>query len=59
VPKEVITAFEKAYSHAKGMKFEEETFEGKAAYEVEYKENDKEIELELDVNGNILKIENE
>ncbi|WP_269209126.1 hypothetical protein [Methylobacter luteus] len=36
-PKEVIAAFEKAYPCAKGLKFEEEMFEGKAAYEVGYK----------------------
>jgi hypothetical protein len=39
VPKAVIAAFEKAYPNAKGLKFEEEMFEGKVAYEVEYKKN--------------------
>ena len=38
VPKAVIAAFEKAYPDAEELEFEEETFEGKAAYEVEYKE---------------------
>ena len=59
VPKEVITAFEKAYPHAKGMKFEEETFEGKAAYEVEYKENGKEYEATYSADGTLLQKEEE
>ncbi|MEQ1561016.1 MAG: PepSY-like domain-containing protein [Methyloglobulus sp.] len=39
VPKAVIEAFEKAYPNAKELDFEEEPFEGKTAYEVEYKTN--------------------
>jgi hypothetical protein len=33
VPKEVIAAFEKANPNAKGLEFEEETFEDNQAYE--------------------------
>ena len=39
VPKAVIAAFEKAFPKAKDVEFEQEMFQGKAAYEVEYKEN--------------------
>ena len=45
VPKAVIGVFEKAYPNAKKLKFEEEILEGKAVYEVEYKDNDKEYEI--------------
>ncbi|MGJ0492007.1 PepSY-like domain-containing protein [Methylobacter sp.] len=59
VPKAVIAAFEKAYPNAKGAKFEEETFEGKAAYEVEYKENDKEYDLLYSADGTLLQKQEE
>lgn len=59
VPKAVINAFEKAYPNAKGLEFEEETFEGKAAYEVEYKENGKEYELLYSADGALLQKEEE
>jgi uncharacterized membrane protein YkoI len=57
VPKEVIAAFEKAYPNAKHMKFEEETFEGKPAYEVEYKENGKEHEVMYSADGTLVQKE--
>ena len=41
VPKAVLEAFAKAYPHAKDVKFENESFEGNKAYEVEYKDNGK------------------
>lgn len=59
VPKAVINAFEKAYPNAKELKFEEETFEGKAAYEVEYKENGKEYEALYRADGTLLQKEEE
>jgi uncharacterized membrane protein YkoI len=59
VPKAVIAAFEKAYPNAKGLEFEEETFEGKAAYEVEYKENGTEYELLYSADGILLQKEEE
>jgi len=59
VPKAVINAFEKAYPNAKGLEFEEETFEGKAAYEVEYKENGMEYELLYSADGTLLQKEEE
>jgi uncharacterized membrane protein YkoI len=59
VPKAVIAAFEKAYPNAKGLEFEEETFEGKAAYEVEYKKNGKEYELLYSANGVLVQKEEE
>jgi uncharacterized membrane protein YkoI len=59
VPKAVITAFEKAYPNAKDMKFEEEMFEGKAAYEVEYKDNGKEYEATYSADGTLLQKEEE
>jgi hypothetical protein len=45
VPKAVIAAFEKANPNDKGLEFEEEIFEGKTAYEVEYKKDGKEYEF--------------
>jgi hypothetical protein len=39
VPKAVISAFEKTYPNAWELEFEEETFAGNPAYEVEFKEN--------------------
>lgn len=59
VPKEVIAAFEKAYPNAKGLEFEEETFAGKAAYEVEYKENGVEYEFLYSADGKLLQKEEE
>lgn len=59
VPKTVINAFEKAYPNAKGLEFEEETFEGKAVYEVEYKENGMEYEFLYSADGALLQKEEE
>ncbi|HEY8037759.1 MAG TPA: PepSY-like domain-containing protein [Methylobacter sp.] len=59
VPKAVIDAFEKAYPNAKGLEFEEEMFEGKTAYEVEYKENGIEYELLYSADGTLLQKEQE
>jgi uncharacterized membrane protein YkoI len=59
VPKAVIDAFEKAYPNAKGLEFEEEMFEGKTAYEVEYKENGIEYELLYSADGTLLQKEEE
>jgi len=57
VPKAVIEAFEKAHPGAKDVEFEEETFEGKTAYEVEYKENGKEYEFLYSPDGSLLEKE--
>lgn len=59
VPKPVVEAFEKAYPNAKKVEFEEETFEGKTVYEVEYKENRKEYDLLYDADGTLLRKEEE
>lgn len=59
VPKAVIAAFEKTNPNAKGLEFEEEMFEGKAAYEVEYKENGMEKESLYSVDGTLLQKEEE
>jgi uncharacterized membrane protein YkoI len=59
VPKAVIDAFEKDYPNAKPSEFEEETFEGKTAYEVEYKENGKEYALLYGDDGTLLQKEEE
>ena len=59
VPKAVIAAFEKAYPNAKGLEFEEETFAGKAAYEVEYKENGVAYEFLYSADGKLLQKEEE
>jgi uncharacterized membrane protein YkoI len=59
VPKAVIDAFEKAYPNAKALEFEKETFEGKTAYEVEYKENGIEYELLYSADGTLLQKEEE
>ena len=59
VPKEVIAAFEKANPNTKGLEFEEEAFEGKTAYEVEYKKNGKEYEFYYSAEGVLLQKEEE
>lgn len=57
VPTAVVEAFEKSYPNAKEVEFEKKTIEGKAAYEVEYKENGKEYEILYDSDGMILQKE--
>jgi len=59
VPKAVIAAFEKANPSAKGLEFEEELFEGKTAYEVEYKKDGKEYEFLYSPDGVLLQKEEE
>ncbi|MGZ5585539.1 MAG: PepSY-like domain-containing protein [Methylobacter sp.] len=59
VPKAVIDAFEKDYPNAKASEFEKETFDGKTAYEVEYKENGKEYALLYGDDGTLLQKEEE
>jgi uncharacterized membrane protein YkoI len=59
VPKAVIAAFEKAYPNAKGLEFEEEMFEGKVTYEVEYKKNGMEYEFLYNADGVLLQKEEE
>jgi uncharacterized membrane protein YkoI len=59
VPKAVIAAFEKANPNAKGLEFEEEMFEGKTAYEVEYKKDGKEYEFLYGAEGVLLQKEEE
>ncbi len=54
VPKAVIEVFEKAYPNAKELDFEEEPFEGKTAYEVEYKINGIGYEFLYSVDGVLL-----
>lgn len=57
VPKAVLEAFEKAYPNAKEVEFEKEMIEGKAVYEVDYKENGREYEILYDSDGVILQME--
>lgn len=59
VPQAVIDAFEKAFPNAKPSEFETETFEGRAVYEVEYKENGKEYELLYSADGILVQTEEE
>ena len=59
VPKAVIAAFEKAFPNAKELEFEEELFEGKTAYEVEYKKDGKEYEFLYSAEGVLLQKEEE
>ena len=59
VPKAVIAAFEKAFPNAKELEFEEELFEGKTAYEVEYKRDGKEYEFLYSAEGVLLQKEEE
>ena len=59
VPKAVIAAFEKAYPNAEGLEFEEELFEGKTAYEVEYKKDGVEYEFLYSAEGVLLQKEEE
>ena len=57
VPKAVISAFEKAFPNAKELEFEEELFEGKTAYEVEYKRDGKEYEFLYSTEGVLIQKE--
>ncbi len=57
VPKAVLEAFEKAYPNAKEVEFEQGMIEGKAVYEIEYKENDREYEILYDADGEVLQKE--
>ncbi|SFF20233.1 Putative beta-lactamase-inhibitor-like, PepSY-like [Nitrosomonas sp. Nm166] len=57
VPQSVLEAFEKAYPDAKEVEFEKEMIEGKAVYEVEYKENNSKYEILYDSDGVILQKE--
>ncbi|MGJ0486632.1 MAG: PepSY-like domain-containing protein [Methylomicrobium sp.] len=59
VPKAVLEAFEKAYPNVKSVEFEKEMFQGKAAYEVEYKENGEEHEFLYSADGVLLQREEE
>jgi len=59
VPKAVISAFEKAFPNAKELEFEEELFEGKTAYEVEYKRDGKEYEFLYSPEGVLIQKEEE
>ena len=57
VPKAILDAFEKAHPNAQEVEFEKEMVEGKAVYEVEYKENGREYEILYDSDGVILQME--
>ncbi|WP_297323895.1 PepSY domain-containing protein [Nitrosomonas sp.] len=57
VPKVILEAFEKAYPNAQEVEFEKGMIEGKAVYEVEYKENGREYEILYDSDGAILQKE--
>ena len=57
VPKTVLETFDKAYPNAKEVEFGKEMIEGKAVYEVEYKENGREYEILYDSDGAILQKE--
>lgn len=59
LPKAVLEAVEKAHPAAKELEYKEETFEGKAAYEVEYEENGKEYEFLYSADGALLQKEEE
>lgn len=59
MPKAVINAFKKDYPNAKPSEFEKEKFEGKTAYEVEYKENGIEYEALYSADGTLLQKEEE
>ncbi len=57
IPKAVTDAFEKDHPDVKDVKFEKEKFEGKEAYEAEYKENDMEYESLYAADGGLLQKE--
>lgn len=59
VPKAVLEAFEKAQPGAKGVEYEREEFEGKAAYEAEYKVDGKEYEFLYAADGTLLRKDEE
>ena len=59
VPKAVSDAFVKAYPDAKDLTYEEEIFEGKKAYEVEYKKNGMEFGFIYNADGVLLLKEEE
>jgi len=57
VPNAVHEAFQKAYPSAKGIKYSEETEEGKTVYEIEFKDNGKELEAEYGADGVLMETE--
>lgn len=59
VPRAVHEAFQKAYPNAKEVKYKEEISEGKAAYEIEFKEKGKEIEALYSPEGVLIETEEE
>ena len=59
VPNAVLGAFEKAHPNVQSVEFEEGSFEGKTAYEVEYKENGREYELLYSADGSLVQKEEE
>ena len=59
VPQPVHEAFQKAYPAAKGVKYEEESADGKIAYEVKFKDNRKELEVLYSADGALIETEEE
>jgi uncharacterized membrane protein YkoI len=59
VPQAVHEAFQKAYPGAKSPKFSQEVSDGKTTYEVEFKEQGKEIEATFSAEGTLLETEQE
>lgn len=57
VPQAVHEAFQKAHPGARGVEYSEDTLDGKPAYEVEFKDQGKEVEALYDANGVLLATE--
>lgn len=57
IPQAVHQAFQKAYPAAKDAMYSEETKDGKATYEVKFKDNGKEIEATYSADGALVKTE--
>lgn len=56
VPQAVQESFGKTYPNVKDVKYEEETKDGKARYEIEFKEKGKELEAVYGAEGNLIEL---
>jgi uncharacterized membrane protein YkoI len=55
LPSQVSTTFNTKYPNATDVKWEQEEENGKTVYEADFKFNGKEMEVEIDTAGNLVK----
>ncbi|HYE36578.1 PepSY-like domain-containing protein [Methylocaldum sp.] len=57
VPQAVFTAFQKAHPNAKNIKYEEETVDGEAAYEIDFTDDGQKIDEVYRADGTLVETE--